>query len=109
MKKEVKDKWIKALRSGKYKQTRGRLHNQNGGGYCCLGVLCEVTGLEYDKDGLLLDQEIVNFAGMRSDCGKYQEGSTLKGNSFSLSVLNDSRKWSFKKIADFIEDVWETL
>lgn len=38
---EIKTKWIQALRSGKYEQTKGTLHVQDNG-YCCLGVLCDV-------------------------------------------------------------------
>jgi hypothetical protein len=42
MNKIVKKKWLNALRSGEYKQTSECLRDSNG--YCCLGVLCEVTG-----------------------------------------------------------------
>ena len=38
---ELKQKWIEALRSGDYKQTKEKL--RRWGGYCCLGVLCEVA------------------------------------------------------------------
>lgn len=34
------NKWIKALRSGNYKQTPFNLHNNIG--YCCLGVGCDL-------------------------------------------------------------------
>lgn len=33
--------WVAALRSGKYKQAQEILRDDKGG-YCCLGVLCEV-------------------------------------------------------------------
>lgn len=33
-------RWIKALRSGKYDQARGRLRTPDG--YCCLGVACDL-------------------------------------------------------------------
>lgn len=43
---DVKAKWVKALRSGKYRQTTGGLHDanedNNGPKMCCLGVLCDV-------------------------------------------------------------------
>lgn len=44
---KVKAKWIKALRSGKYKQGEGQLRNTRDVGgvdptFCCLGVLCEI-------------------------------------------------------------------
>jgi hypothetical protein len=42
MNQEVKDKWLSALRSDKYKQTTGLL-NHNDEGFCCLGVLCEIA------------------------------------------------------------------
>lgn len=37
MKKKIKDRWLKALRSRKYKQAVGKL--KDGDSYCCLGVL----------------------------------------------------------------------
>ena len=44
-------KWVKALRSGKYAQTRGRLRRIGAEEFCCLGVLCEVLGLKRTDDG----------------------------------------------------------
>lgn len=42
---ELKKEWVSALRSGKFAQVQGKLKNRvNGGyGYCCLGVLCEIS------------------------------------------------------------------
>lgn len=45
MKKEIADKWVAALRSGKYKQGRQYLRTFEDN-YCCLGVLCEILGLQ---------------------------------------------------------------
>jgi len=45
MNNDVKAKWIKALRSGKYKQTQGTLKDKHG--FCCMGVLCDL----YDTNG----------------------------------------------------------
>lgn len=45
MKKEIKAKWIAALRSGEYKQGHGRLlsiNNKDEQCFCCLGVLCDL-------------------------------------------------------------------
>lgn len=44
MKPELKKRWVKALRSGKYKQGKNYLRRQTpeGDRYCCLGVLCEI-------------------------------------------------------------------
>jgi hypothetical protein len=35
--------WVDALRSGEFQQGTGALHNTETGGYCCLGVACEVA------------------------------------------------------------------
>lgn len=48
MNQDLKEKWIKALRSGDYKQGKGYL-NQNNEKYCCLGVLCNVYGIEWKE------------------------------------------------------------
>jgi hypothetical protein len=45
MKKDIAKKWVKALRSGKYKQGKSYLKQFNSKGqprHCCLGVLCEL-------------------------------------------------------------------
>lgn len=42
---EVKKKWVKALRSGEYKQCYGQLKSCEGG-FCFLGVLCDIYGKE---------------------------------------------------------------
>jgi len=39
MTREALDRWLKALRSDKYRQTRQQLINPAGDAYCCLGVL----------------------------------------------------------------------
>lgn len=42
MNKEFKQKWIDALRTGKYQQGRGVLRTDNNC-FCCLGVLCDLV------------------------------------------------------------------
>lgn len=46
--KEQIEQWVSALRSGKYKQTKGALQNQDG--YCCLGVACDLFIPQYKLD-----------------------------------------------------------
>lgn len=41
MDRNVKKQWTTALRSGKYKQGKGKLRPIEGG-FCCLGVLCDL-------------------------------------------------------------------
>lgn len=44
MDKKLKEKWVKALRSGKYPQGKNMLYDGMTGGYCCLGVLHRCAG-----------------------------------------------------------------
>jgi hypothetical protein len=49
-----KEEWIEALRSGNYEQTQGALRKDDK--FCCLGVLCDISGegewaSESDDDG----------------------------------------------------------
>ena len=41
MKKDIKDEWVRRLRSGDYEQGQGYL--RFGDKYCCLGVLCDMA------------------------------------------------------------------
>ena len=41
MRKDLKKKWIEALRSGRFKQGKNALKTNDK--HCCLGVLCEVV------------------------------------------------------------------
>lgn len=45
---EVKQKWIDALRSGKYEQGSEKLRSVSG--YCCLGVLCDLYAQEHNVE-----------------------------------------------------------
>jgi len=53
MKKRVLTKWLKALRSGKYKQGRGALcqiDKKGAESFCCLGVLCDLYNKEQKRN-----------------------------------------------------------
>lgn len=105
MKKSIKDKWIKALRSGEYKQIKGRLKRTNG--FCCLGVLCDLYGKEKNvkwddshflRDFSLLPDEVRDWANL-----KFTDPTVNNNKRFiTLSNINDSGT-SFKEIADIIE------
>lgn len=47
MNKDLRQKWVEALRSGDYKQTghvlRMEYHPEDGTGFCCLGVLADIS------------------------------------------------------------------
>ena len=87
-------KWVKALRSGKYKQTIGHLADETG--FCCLGVACELA----KQAGIIPDlpTRVQNWLGLQDCFGKIDNG---KYND--LTSYNDFGKWSFKKIANLIE------
>lgn len=53
--KEIKEKWLIALKSGDYKRNKGSLENDNKN--CCLGVLGKELGFEITKDGLKFKDE----------------------------------------------------
>lgn len=109
MKKEWAKKWVKALRSGKYKRGTGQL--KKGDKYCCLGVLCEITGKPYDGDRGNLPVEVRVLVNTNNHSGyiENEQGET----TISLIHLNDhicpAKKKGFKYIADIIEKHWEKL
>lgn len=123
MKASVKKKWVKALLSKKYRQTRGQLRDD--GAFCCLGVLCDVhrkvTGKGYwrwddivgamvykirgvdptDNNACsLLPQAVANWAGVNRD--PILTPKTLRSRKPKASSLNDDYKWDFRRIAEAI-------
>ena len=96
--KEFGEKWLVALRSDEYKQTKGRLCNNLG--YCCLGVAGIING--YTKNDLgdfgVFNEAFSNMPqlliGPKFDCR----------NLFVEHVtgMNDDGK-PFSEIADWIE------
>lgn len=132
MKKRNAMKWVKALRSGKFKQTNCTLVKTDKDGqpvgYCCLGVLGKISGL--DEISKLKDVEFLE-CGNNEVCDlKSSNGTPLDNNeegmpivlsvksgktgkripkSFSnLAEANDSGV-SFKSIASWIEKNFKYL
>ena len=102
----LKEKWIEALRSGKYKQGSGLLSGFDGS-YCCLGVLCEVMeipkhhsesvkGFVYGDDVAFFPYKYLDQSGLNDTTGR------PKGDGPSLLSMNDAGV-SFEKIASAIE------
>lgn len=119
MNKEIKEKWVAALRSGEYKQSSNRLRDNKG--FCCLGVLCDIyiketnnaewtnlynvgdVTVKYDgfdfvesneRETALLPDKVWQWAGL-------SRKNPIIGN-YSLSRLNDTGA-TFELIAGFIE------
>lgn len=116
MKREIADKWVEALRSRKYKQGDGCL--RNGDNFCCLGVLCDISGLgkweksDHYDNGLfycgtnaVLPGSVMDWSGINHFKGLFK---TDEGDGVCLTSLNDSGM-SFAEIADVIEKHWEQL
>lgn len=113
---EVKEKWLAALRSGDYTQTRTALYKD--GSYCCLGVLCEIAVQEgvplqvretsimdtmykyYNDESGLLPYEVQTWAGLINRNPNTTESP--EGYPRSMAELNDNG-WTFEEIADVIE------
>lgn len=100
---ELKTKWVKALRSGKYKQGNGQLKLM-GGEYCCLGLLCEIhpdgkwmNGIRpvYRFEGESAWAYLPNVLRERIGIDPFEE--------IDVAKLNDANK-SFDEIADWIEE-----
>lgn len=100
MNRKLKLKWIKALRSGRYKQATSSLRQE--GAYCCLGVLANVAGCRWLADEPILKGKAV---GLRSDEGAYLSPVQFDISSRTqkkLAEFNDDGK-TFDEIADYIE------
>lgn len=93
--KDFKKKWVKALRSGKYKQGKYYLYAGDGT-YCCLGVAGIVNGCS-----------IESMKGQSGTMEKiYREVTPVPlsyGEIQTLTGMNDSYGKTFEEIADYIE------
>lgn len=113
MKKEHAQKWVDALRSGKYKQGAGRLKivhdDTKEERFCCLGVLCEIfPELELNKrisDNGLVEQHDGILCGYKKIGLSHETGiisHLISSGPDNLTNLNDSGK-NFNELADIIE------
>lgn len=138
MHKNIMEKWVNSLRSGKYCKGRKRLCTirKNGSkNWCCLGVLCDLyikdnpdalkstihfdswTGKNvicYDDNCCLpttttLPDAVARWAGIAAKNGAFT--NQLTSQNTCLAELNDCNrsKRSFKRMADIIEKNWEQL
>ena len=104
---ELQIKWLKALRSGKYKQGTFALHRSNGT-FCCLGVLCDIG--PWNGEWKECDIGVFNYhipgkneltGRITGDMGALV-GLTQKDLD-ELIKLNDNKKLTFEQIADELE------
>ena len=104
MDKNIKKDWVNALRSGRYEQGRGSLCNDHR--FCCLGVLYEVLikeghfSIERTCRGTLVMYDgNISYPYNLINCNIIRESDVDK-----LVIMNDSKGFSFKEIADWIEE-----
>lgn len=124
MNRDVKERWVKALRSGKYKQAKRRLVqvkrtpvlNREKRSYCCLGVLCEIAVQDniigpatpyaihggdyaYSNHETFPPPQVKEWSGFDVNSLRFE----IDNESYSIVGLNDDLEWSFDQIADLIE------
>jgi len=113
-------KWIKALKSGRYKQTTGTLNDKDG--YCCLGVACKILIPKNKwKYQTKMDEntgEETEIPYLEGDMPNYQKYAPTwlkeinddiqkrREDGNSLDVLNDTEKYNFKEIAKALEEAY---
>lgn len=131
MKQNIMKKWVKALRSGKYKQGQGVLKQTNGKNvtyHCCLGVLCELYNEDMtdkkkktlketryngihrlDKESEHLPIKVQKWAGLSGRIGQFADYDIRNTDAHpSLADMNDMG-CGFKTIANTIKKNWENL
>lgn len=120
-------KWTVALRSGEYIQGENFLYTiddaTNEHSYCCLGVACEINGLDAEMNKCKVDGLTVYEYDFRDSypnfIGEYVKLATVpdvfavkmygidEDGVHMLMKMNDTGK-SFSEIADYIEELIHT-
>jgi hypothetical protein len=105
MKRDLYNRWTKALRSGEYEQCKGRMRDSVNGGHCCLGVLLDLKDphawSDHDywntigPDGMIKTDGLDGLTPVKRD-GFYVDIGR------QLARLNDDGL-SFPEIADVID------
>lgn len=114
MKKEIKKKWVDALRSGKYRKTLGQLRSDRNC-FCALGVLQDLYMKDNhtinwdtpDECGIIPfysdDEFPISAVGDWAGIEDFREGLIeVDGKMCLISQLNDDGK-SFDEIAELID------
>jgi hypothetical protein len=118
MDKKLKTKWVRALRSGKYKQGRRALCKISGTKrpvkqFCCLGVLCELVEGVRRSDGLSgAGAKLYTYVipgqephQAKSSMNPLPDRVLSRSNQQILARMNDGgNKWNFDAIAGWIEE-----
>jgi hypothetical protein len=97
-------KWCKALDSGKYKQTRGKL--QDSRGYCCLGVACELFNKDHEKINGFLSGFLPCYSQNDPEWLTNINVDFNRKTGQPLTHLNDNWGFTFPEIATILELVY---
>ena len=108
MKVGIKKRWLKALRSDEYVQGAGLLARPAGDydEFCCLGVLCDVLGEEFEETAYGALGVAVNGFGLSTSAlpNRLLEQVSMSDMQQSRLInMNDTQGKSFEQIADWIE------
>ena len=118
VRKHFRTKWLAALESGKYKQTKGTLRQPKGDGksygYCCLGVLCNLAVNDGVGEWTKLTPDgkprSYKLDGERNDSMPVTQFLDLVGISPEmgdrLATMNDHEGKSFTDIAKHLRKLW---
>lgn len=99
----LKAGWIKALRSGHYKQEQGLLKSEEG--FCCLGVLADICGCQWEADsdqGILFNENVRHMNDSYLSWYAARRLGISRHEQKNLAEMNDQGA-SFDMIADKIE------
>jgi hypothetical protein len=118
-----KKKWVAALKSGKYKQGTGRLvtssikDNCYEEKFCCIGVACRISHPRFKSNataiskrsykGRIRDLKIPKL--LIGDYINYNFNNDRSNDDYNpivekLVIFNESLKYSFIQIADWVEE-----
>lgn len=112
MNKAIKKQWVKALRSGEYKQGRDQLRNDSDR-FCCLGVLCNLHAQAHPKiaakqndarhymgEQTVLPPSVAKWAGLSNTAGG---DVRIDDWTDDLASHNDAG-YTFEDLANAIEE-----
>lgn len=92
--------WVDALESGQYKQGKEQLGDAKSG-FCCLGVGCNVLGIEYNPHSEI-SKVLAEKTGLAHEYGKFTTGEYFGLDR--LTTINDETNAGFKRIAKLIKN-----
>jgi hypothetical protein len=98
---ELKQKWVEALRSGKYPQGAIYLRSAKDC-FCCIGVLVDVSGYQWPpplNGAYTFGQECTTLSPAQQE----QFGISYDTTCELISMNDGARQFSFAQIADWIE------